>query len=219
MRSLIVVGLTLTVIATVGCSGSDDADPTIPTDATVASTTASTPDPTDPPTSPPTTPPDTASTSAVPTTSVDPTEALIADIEADLNAGEQALFEAGRSPADPASFDLVRRYFSGDSLASIETTLQDLADNGFVVRPNPDIANHIVVNTLEAGFEPDRATVQVCRIDAAVIVEMLPNGSEAIVNDSVDVYQSRSVVVLKDGVWGFESGTPLADAPEVTSCD
>ena len=126
MRPLLAIALTLTVFGIAACSGDDEADPTTTAAATTVTVVESTePDDTTSTVAP--TSSTSTSTSAAPTTTIDPTEALIADIEADLNTGEAALFVAGAAPSAPSSLELVRRYFPGDSLDSIEATLTSLA--------------------------------------------------------------------------------------------
>ncbi len=96
------------VVLIVACGGSDDDEPV---DSTSPVTIVETTDAPTTTASPPTTEP--AESTAPPTTD-DPTQALIAEIEADLNEGEQAVFAAGADPANP---DLRRRPCSGTSPA------------------------------------------------------------------------------------------------------
>lgn len=207
MRRGVGVPIAFLVVVAAGCSdGSGAADPL---DSTEVSDEAA-PSSTEVERSTPATIPPTASTepeTTDPTTTVDPTDQLIADIEADLNAGEQALLTAVAAPADPASEDLVRRYFAGDSLELVLDGLADLRDNEFVGRPNPDVPNIIRVQGLESmNDNGDQATILVCRVDATVIVDLLPIG-EAIVNDRVTTVISRSEVVrTAEGIWIVATG-------------
>lgn len=213
VRGLIVTTLALTAMITAGCSDDDQsgagtsaasaAPTTVESTSTTSTSTTST-----------------TTTTASPTTTVDPEQALIAEIEADLNEGEQALLAALAVPSDPASRTLLERYFSGRSLESALQSLDRLATDGLIARPNPDTPNLIVIRALkESSPSVGQAVIDLCRIDAAVVVELLPGGEEAVVNDAVTVYQSESLVVMKDGTWVFDSGKPIADAEPVDSCE
>ncbi len=211
--SLVVIVAAAALLA--GCSGGGDA-----TDTTIDFSTGTFPDPTAPTTTsrPTTTVAETTTTTAVPTTTIDPTTQLIADIEADLNAGEQALLAAAANPADPASETLVRTYFSGESLDSVLASLIDLAAAGLVARPNPNTPNTVIVRSI-VETTGNTATVELCRVDAATVVEKLPNGTEIILNDKVTVYQSRSNLVKVANVWTLDSGTPIEGATGATTCE
>ena len=194
----------IVILVVTGCGGgSDDNEPSAASSAPEPSTQAATttPPPTDPP--PTTAPP-------APTTTIDPTESLIADIEADLNAGEQAALAGSRSPADRVSRDTLSRFFSGAALEFLLGFYDQLVAEGLFARANPEVPSIIRVSEVVDASD-DQATVIFCRIDAGVIAELLPDGSEAVVDDEVVRTEVRLRVVLVDGVWTNPGGGELLD--------
>jgi hypothetical protein len=217
MRSLIVVALTLTVLAAAGCAGDDDADPTTTRNPAATSVVTSEPAATIPPTTERSTT-TSAPTTAAPTTTIDPTEALIADIEADLNAGEQALMAAGADPSNPVLRAEVERYFADAGLVRVNEFLDGLAQDGLVNRPNPDVPNAIVVRRLIDAASDDQASVEICRIDAAVVYEPIGT-SEAIVNDQIIRTTSEVVFRKLNGVWVSRGDGDILESTEgATEC-
>jgi hypothetical protein len=221
MRSLIVVALSLSVLAVAGCSDADDADPTTTSGTVAPATTEALPPDTEATSTTVTT---TATTTApptteAPTTTLDPTAALIADIEADLNAGEQALMLAGADPANAALRADVARYFAGAGLERVNEFLDGLVRDGLVNRPNPDVPNMNTVEEVLSTTPESEAEVVFCRIDAAVIVEILPNGSEAIVNDQILATKAQVRMFPRDGIWVSEGdGQVITEQEGATTC-
>jgi len=202
------------VAAATGCAGGDDAAPidtTVPT-ASIAATTT-------PP--PPTTEPAPTTAEPAPTTTIDETAALIAEIEADLNEGEQALFAAGADPANPELRADLERYFSGPSLESAIATLDALVESGARVRPSLEVANVSKVWALQAVDDtssPSAVTAEVCRVDAAVAYTRT-SGGEAILNDEVISALSASRLDLTAGVWRLAGGDRIDRQPGSALCD
>jgi hypothetical protein len=200
----------------VACSGDEEAGPS-PTSA-ISET------PVTEPTSALTTTPATTSTTtaptttAAPTTTIDPTDALIAEIEADLNEGEQALLDGAAAPAAESSRANLARYFTGRSLESLLEFYDVLVAEGFVGRPNPEVAS--VVNVRSIVEENDGSVlVDFCRIDAGVVIQQLSDGNEIIVNDEITRYEFRVPMVKVDGIWASPGGELLSEEVGVTSCD
>jgi hypothetical protein len=205
------------VVLLVACGGSDD-DPVASSAPVTIVATTDVPDTTTATTAVPATA-ESAKSTAPPTTD-DPTQALIAEIEVDLNEGEQALLTAIAAPSNPASEELVRKHFAGTSLESVLVALADLEADGLVGRPNPEIPSILEVRGIEQiSADGDSARVLVCRVDAAVIVDPLPGGGEAIVNDRVTAAVSSSDLLLVDGTWIVTGGDRVEDLPGATTCD
>jgi hypothetical protein len=195
------------------CNGDDSTDPA-PTAGAPATSDAT------PPTDAPTTSTTSTTTTSTPTPTTIDTETLIAEIEADLNAGEQALLKAIGAPGDPASVTLIEQHFSGESLGTVSGALETLSVEGLVGRPNPEVDSVLVVRSVDDVDESQtRAEVTVCRVDAAVIVEVFADGSEAIVNDRVTTVVSRSIVLKPGPTWVLDSGSRLEDLPGATTCE
>jgi hypothetical protein len=67
---------------------------------------------------------------------------------------------------------------------------------------------------------PTSAIIDVCQIDAGVVVEPLADGSEIIVNDLTTRYDTRSEVEFVDGTWRtLGGGESLSELPGVETCD
>ncbi len=224
MRPSLVVIVAAAALLAAGCSGSDDsADTTIDfSTGTLADSTAPITTSTPTTTTAPTTTTPTTTTTVAPTTTIDPTTQLIADIEADLNAGEQALLSAGADPSNPELRAELERYLSGAALERGLALVDGWAADGFRVRPNPDVMSMFLVysvSDVDNLDEASRAVIQVCRVDAAVVYEPLPDGREIIVDDGVYRTVGETEVLQVDGIWRANGGTTTEELSGVTSCD
>lgn len=220
----VLAAITALALSAAACSngGNDAADTTVPTVATTASTTLPTtvattqPAPT---TAPPTDPPTTiATTTLAPTTTIDAEQALIKEIEADLNEGEQALLTATGEPSSPASPELLSEYFANDSLEFLLGVLDDLASGGFVTRPGRDVQSSVFVRSI---LESDGTTalVRTCRIDAgAIVVPPTSDAPEVVYNDLVVRYESEVDVVRANDRWKQRAGSTLERIEGATKC-
>lgn len=216
----------------VGCGGGDDAAPTTPPGTTGAPTTAAPPVTSAPSTSAapatttsttgPTTPPTTVSpTTATPPPT--PAADLRAEIEADLNEGEQAYIAAGADPGSPESQAVLTKYFSGASLDAVRKIFQRLVDEGFSVTPNPNVPNVVRLLAEPSPVQGSSTTmlIDVCRIDAGIVVakSSTPGGPQVTINDDIVKETSRSTVELVGDTWTLTDGDELApDEPGVTTC-
>lgn len=200
-------------VALAACSGSDAAPPPLDTEApttTVEATATSAPDTTTTTTTTTTAttePADTTTTSSAPTATVPDSDAeLIAEIEADLNEGEQQLFESSADPSNPESARALEGFYGGEALANLITFLADLRENGWTVRPNPEVPSVIQVKDLVEA-EGSAAIVTLCRIDAAVVVIAATDDSpEILVNDEVIRYSTETTLDRPDGRWRVIDG-------------
>ncbi len=162
-------------------------------------------------------------TTIPPTTVPDGQASLAAAIHRDLNAGEAALLEAGLDPGSQHARDLADMYFTGPALAGLIVFLDDLVADGLVTQPNDDIANSIVLTRppeLANGPDSTSAAIEMCRIDAAMIVEpsAVAGGQPFILNDTVATITSASTVVLIDGIWKLQGGRLLNEKLGVAQC-
>jgi hypothetical protein len=214
--------LTLTLIAA-ACSsssnGTGELSTTAPTPPPATTGDAEPPPVTDATTTTTTTTTATTTTSVAPTTSIDEAATLIAEIEADLNEGEQAFLAAAAQPGLDESRTLVERHFAGEALQRVLASLAALAEDGLVVRPNDAVESAIVVLeiTESAG---ESATVSLCRIDAAVVVVAASDVTpEIIVNDIVRRSITMSNLQTIDGVWAVFGSETTDETEGATTCD
>lgn len=209
--------------ATGACSGSDGATPATPlesaepitappsTDGEV-STTATTEPSAGTATSTSTIAATTTTEPAPTTTTLDD---LRAEIEADLNEGEQALIAGGATPGDPASVESLRTYYSGPSLTALVSIYENLARSDHVLAPGAiESQNHVEGILSSSGGV---ATIRRCRIDAAIVVQS--SEPTNIVNGDVVRYTSIDDVILDDGRWKLNGGDTLTEEAGETSCD
>jgi hypothetical protein len=160
----------------------------------------------------------TTTTTVAPTTSVDETASLIAEIEADLNEGERASTEAGRLPGSPESQEILTKYYAGPSLELLEDLFRQLVTDGLELRPNTLVPAVVeVFEILETTT--DQATVRICIIDTAlVVVPPTDSTPEVIVNDAITRYVTDSLVIRTDETWRLSGGTTVSESPGATSC-
>lgn len=217
------VTLLVGVAATTGaCSGSDGATPATPlesaepitappsTDAAV-STTATTE------TSASTT---TATSTIATTTTTEPApttttlDDLRAEIEADLNEGEQAFLQGASTPDDPDSIAALTSFNSGRSLEIAEELYAALVANGQSARASVEVPSTIRVEEI-LSTEAAATRVIYCRIDGAVVF----NSDGSVANDEPVRYVVDAEVVLDAATWKLNDGETLARVPGSTSCD
>jgi len=145
-------------------------------------------------------------TTAGPTT-LDPVateEALIAQRVQEIQAVRLNAYNNLDAPGNVEALD-ASFTDGGDARAVVESDLQALRDQGWRLRPNPDLPNSLTIEDIRVldGPPSTAADVQVCVIDPAVLYEPGggPDGSDAVVND--EVYAGRLVwhLVLEDGAW------------------
>lgn len=201
-------------VALAACSGSEDATTTVPpTDD--ASTT-------DPPTTtdaPTTTPPPTTD---APTTTVDPATAFADEVEADFLETMRLTDEAFMDPTNDDKVAAALAGFVGGNLDYIRGLLEEFRTNGWVARPNPDVLDSIVIEARAQpnGVRPDSAVLQVCDVNAWIVVEpgAGPNGSDAIVDPDVVAFRSRYALERIDGRWLILGSAPLGSWNGVAAC-
>lgn len=222
------VTLLVGVAATTGaCSGSDGATPATPlesaepitappsTDAEV-STTVTTEPSASTTTSTSTIATTTTTTEPAPTTTT--LDDLRAEIEADLNEGEQAFLEAASAPDSDYARELSERYQTGPALDRVLALLDEYAANGEVLRPAPDIANRIEVLSIDPIDEIFVGAV-ICRIDAAwKVVPASGNNPEQVVDDRVGRFITVTDLLFQDGIWTIASGDTTSVDVGVSTC-
>ena len=230
MRRSTLITSIVGIVILASCSGgeNDTADSTTPTtigSTAPASTVAptSTTEPTTPPTTSATTttttqapPSTTAATAAV--TSAPTTEEAIA--AAAIASGDAYLY-AVYNPEAPDAVDRLRATSTGASLQLGLENYQSIVDNGWRVRPNPDVPDSTTVASPVQIIDVMTAEVTLCEVGSGVVYAPggNPDGSDLIINDRIEVSLLRVTMVLEDGVWKLSSGTTIEDLEAPAACD
>lgn len=222
----IVTGVATIMVA---CSTSNGPEPAAPLESAepitappstepvaTTSTTDAVPDTTAEPAAPTTM---SATTSVVPTTEPAPStttlENLRAEIEADLNEGEQAFLELGATPTDPATIEQLSKYYVAESLDSVAATFASLANDGNSLRIDPQTrSSQTVIAVLDAVV--GRVTIRRCRIDAGQVVRA--DDPTSVVNDEVVRFISIVDVVFDEGRWKLEGGELVSEEQGERTC-
>lgn len=207
------------VVALTACSGSDDAaDSTTTSTATESTVTESTVTTTTTTTTPPvattTSPPATTSTTTEPAPTTTTLEDLRAQIEADLNEGEQALLATLATPGEDDALELLRVYFAGESLEAVLGIHERLVQDGLVGAPSPETPSlHVVLEV--TATSNGAAKILNCRVDAGLL---LTPDDQAVVNSTVVRYLSENEVVFDGTHWLLSGGTTLTRTEGTATC-
>ncbi len=182
--------------------------PATTTDAPQTTESVPVPDPTDATEAPDDEPADEASTIE--------SEAVIAA----YLAAWQAFTDAARDPEDPELRALVESTRIGVNLERAVTILDELVLNGWVAIEHPVEQSRTAIETGPL-IDGDTATVVVCDLDSNIAIEPggAPDGSDAMVNDSVTARRLEVTLTRVDGAWKVSSGRTIAEWPEVWTCD
>ena len=200
-------------IATAACSSGSDSTATTTVTGTVAPTT-------EPTTTEATT---TSSTTEAPTTSIDPAEAFAAEVEADFLETFQLTDEAIQDPTNDAKVAAALEGYIEGNLIVITTQLEELRQNNWVARQNPDIPAGVTIETRARpnGTESDEAVLQACEVSSWIVVEpgAGQDGSDLIVDPDVSSYRSLYVLRLVDGRWRIVGSESLGTWAGVAGCE
>jgi hypothetical protein len=211
VRSTVVMAC---VIALMGCSGSDtDGASSTPVDepsTSVAdmepSTTTMTPSTTTIATTTSTAPPDPPRTTPAPNSPTEPVaDALVA-------AREAYLYAVYNLEAPDAVDRLNATHAAGSpSLELALDNVQSLVDNGWLARPNPEVADTVTIESDVTMVDDTTAELTACIVGAGVVYAPGANadGSDRIVNGEIEAALNRVTMVLEDGQWKLSQGTNL----------
>lgn len=196
----------------VGCSDDDDSAASSTISSSPAASTTANPSST----ASPTTSSTTTSTTLAPTTTLDEVAAAKAAVVAAVPRTREVYNYAILNLGAPDALDVLAQAMVRDSpswgltIQNIET----LRSNGWLARPNPEIADTSTVEgepELLDGPPATKARVTVCTISAGVIYKPggAPGGSDLIVNDEVVARRELITLALQDGAWKLQEGTGL----------
>lgn len=209
---MLAVALAWSLLAACSTSGTDA------TPATTNTTNTTQPAPSTTAAAPTTT----TTTTNAPTTTIDPAEALAAQVEADYREAIRLADEALKNPfdaeAEAAALDrrlgVVRENFA-DRLAQYR-------EDNFAIRENEAVPAAITVEIAARLIPPsdDVVEMQVCEVDSWIVVEVGagPDGTDGIVNPDVAAYRAQIFMRNVDGVWKYEGGNDLESWEGVTLC-
>lgn len=220
------VWIGLMVLTVAACSGGGSADPTVaPSTAAATTSTTSTTAPASPSsttsvttTVPPTTvAPTTSPTTSPPTTvPVDPTDAVIAD----FLAAWEGINEAKLNPQDQALVDAAASRLSGVLLPSfLERIDQFRANNWRSLTDDGAPASATIVEG-SVIIVDETATLAFCDLDSNVLVEVgaLPDGGDAVVDESIVARLSDATLRLEGDRWLLVSSNTTEEFPGSTTC-
>lgn len=159
-----------------------------------------------------------------PTTTVSSDEAVQARFDV-LERAEAAWPTATRPVYnDPFNDELVanlENFYTGNLLEGINNVVQQLRDGNFRTIPRDDQPEIYVADprSLAVNVESGRATVQVCHINTAILIQVggNPDGSDRIAEDEIREQIVELELLLVDGVWKVASAnepeTEIATCP------
>jgi hypothetical protein len=207
-------------LTAVACSGgSTESTPSSPPTSLPLPVDTASPPVTDASTTTTSTTTTSTTTTVAPSTTIDETAALIAEIQADLVAGEQAYLQGGMAPGSPEAQALAAQFNAGPALERTLERYAGFAADGLLLRPNPEVPNVIVVDALIDRVD-STATVDICRIDAYVTYQPIGDGgTEVIFDDRVGRFLTTTQLVFQDGTWKIYDGTTNDLTIGVDSCD
>jgi hypothetical protein len=210
--SVLVVACAVSLAAACSTTDGDGATVTTATPTPTATTTDS-----DPTTS--TTPP----TTEAPTTTLDPAQALVAQVEADFHEAFRLTDVAFQDPSDEAKVAAALEGYVGSNREFIERQLAELATAGHAAQANPDVEAAVIIEKppVLAASPEDTAFLQACQVDSWIIVEpgAGPDGSAAIVSSDVTSYRSNFVLMKVDGRWRIRGSESLGEFPGASCPD
>jgi hypothetical protein len=101
--------------------------------------------------------------------------------------------------------------------------IEQLRGKGWRARQDPKTPSTTTVEgdvKLLDGPPATRAEVTVCTIDSGIVYEPggAPDGSDAIVSDTITARRNRLTMVLQDGAWKLFEGSGLGSWDGATSC-
>jgi hypothetical protein len=237
----VAVAVTLVLVA---CSGDDDAAPSTtlaapPTSVEAPSSTvaATTPETTEPapvstpttpatPTSPPPTTPSTLPPEPTTTTgsSSPPNQAQIKQdvIDATITAWT-AFNELLLDPTDDERLSAIAGTRTADALDRVIDIVLQLQLEGRKSVTNPDLPATIRIDRSSAMVDVDRgtATVEYCRLGSNITVEIGGNedGTDRILDDTINSYLESDTFVLENGVWLKSGGQTIEIFEGARTCD
>jgi hypothetical protein len=165
----------------------------------------------------------TTTTTPAPTTTLDP---LAVEEVAVTEAARQArlsLIDALVNLDDPAAVAALDLWYLPGSPAreTADQSLQDLRDEGWRVRPHPQVPESLVVEDISfTGDPPQQAELIVCVVSSAVLYEPGggPDGGDAVINDAVAAYRLRYLMTNTAGRWQLNSVIEIERWEGVAEC-
>jgi hypothetical protein len=165
----------------------------------------------------------TTTTTLAPTTTVDPLAAEEAAVSEAARQARLTLINALVNLDDPEAVAALDRWYLPGSPAreTADQSLQDLRDEGWRVRPHPDVPESLVVEAISlTGDPPQEAELTVCVVSSAVLYEPGggPDGGDSIINDAVAAYRLRYLMTKNEGLWQLNSVVEIDRWEGVVAC-
>ena len=160
-----------------------------------------------------------------PTTTLDPVAADIAAVTAVAIAARTARMDALLSPDDADVIATLDDLYLADGAAreEIDTRVQHVLDEGYRVRPNPDVPDSHTVESVSLldGPPATRANVAACVVESAITYEpAAPESSEPeqVVDDSYRAFRTVYSLVNDGDIWQVDTASFVEEWPGETAC-
>ena len=142
-------------------------------------------------------------------------------------AARAARLDALVDPDDPAAAAALDGLYTAGGAAreEIDARIAALGDEGYRMRPNPEVADSLVVEdvVLVDGPPATRAEVTACVVDSVVTyqpatADSTPQASEVVVSDDVRAFRTVYMLVNEAGTWKVDTAAFVEDWPGETTC-
>ncbi|MDQ3544841.1 MAG: hypothetical protein M3431_13395 [Actinomycetota bacterium] len=160
-----------------------------------------------------------------PTTTLDPVAADTAAVTAAAIAARTARMDALLAPDDADVIATLDDLYVADGAAreEIDTRVQHLLDEGYRVRPNPDVPDSLTVESVSLLDGPPATTADVtaCVVESAITYEpAAPESSEPeqVVDDSFRAFRTVYSLVNEGGIWQVDTASFVEEWPGETAC-
>jgi hypothetical protein len=204
---------------TTACGGNASVDP--------PATSAAVPNTPPPTVLPPTTsaPPNTAPTTTTPPPSPSATTDEAATRQAVIAATQEAWVafnDAVVNPTSDEAFQSLGQHFAGEVLIRSRQIVETYRAESKRELPSDVVATRVDVRTdsVQVDSSSGTAVLEVCRVGSNVLVETggNPDGSDRVLDDTINAHLERNQLVLENGTWYVTEDTALESFAGAVEC-
>lgn len=160
-----------------------------------------------------------------PTTTLDPVVADTAAVTAAAIAARTARMDALLAPDGAGVIAALDDLYVADGAAreEIDTRVQHLLDEGYRVRPDPNVPDSFTVESVSLldGPPATRADVTACVVESGIpFVPAVPESTEPeqVVDDSYRAFRTVYSLVNDGGIWKVDTAAFVEEWPGETAC-